>query len=139
MLADNRWGMNTAVLLTTYKALIRPIIDYGCMAYRSAKHDTLKQLESIQNTALRTSEGAFRTSPIKSLSYVTGELSLEDRRMRLSLRYAISMATTPNNPAYEIILCNRYYKRKPNTPKPLHKRIYHYLNTLNINLPLITE
>jgi ABC-type Na+ transport system ATPase subunit NatA len=34
--AGNTWGACKSTLLTMYKTLIRPIIDYGCIAYDSA-------------------------------------------------------------------------------------------------------
>ena len=41
--AYTRWGVSKKVLLMVYKALIRSIMDYGCIAY-----DSKSKLDSVQ-------------------------------------------------------------------------------------------
>jgi len=38
VMAGSRWGASKDVLLIVYKALIRSLIDYGCIAYDTASH-----------------------------------------------------------------------------------------------------
>ena len=41
VMAEARWGASKSILLIVYKALIRSVIDYGCIVYDSAS-DTVK-------------------------------------------------------------------------------------------------
>ncbi len=66
-LAGVKWGASRATLLHFYRAYIRSKIDYGCEVYGSASPTLLKQLEVVQNTALRIALGGFRSSPILAL------------------------------------------------------------------------
>ena len=52
--------------------LIKPKLEYGCEAYSSACRSTLEKLNSIQNTAVRTALGAFKSSPIVSILAESG-------------------------------------------------------------------
>ena len=47
------WGANPKLLLTTYKVLIRPIIDYTPFIYLSMSPATLLKVERIQRAAAR--------------------------------------------------------------------------------------
>ncbi|CAD6210682.1 GSCOCG00010925001-RA-CDS, partial [Cotesia congregata] len=53
VLAANNRGASKDVLINTYKAVIRSKLDYGATVYGSTAKSTLKQLDSIQTTALR--------------------------------------------------------------------------------------
>ena len=47
--------------------LIKPKLDYGCEPYSSACTSLIDSLIPIQNSAIRTTTGAFRFSPVLSL------------------------------------------------------------------------
>jgi len=39
-------------------------LEYGCVVYGSARQSVLESLDRVQNAALRTCLGAYRTSPV---------------------------------------------------------------------------
>ena len=63
-LSSRNWGADHHIMLQTYRLIIRPKIDYGCLVYGSAPQASLKKLDSIHNEALRICSGAFKSSPI---------------------------------------------------------------------------
>ena len=87
-------------------------------------------LDTVHNHGLRLALGAFRTSPVSSLT------SLWLRREKLSLQYAIRLAANPSNPAFEVTFppqFQEYYERKPNTIKSFGLRVAPLLESTNIN------
>ena len=66
-LTGPEWGAGRAALKHIYSALIRSVLDYGCIAYGSAAKSSLKKLEVVQAQALRTCCGAFETTPLSAL------------------------------------------------------------------------
>ena len=61
------------VLLTMYKALVRPHLDYGAIIYDEAYNETFhKKLESIQYNAYLALSGAIRGSSRQKLSHELG-------------------------------------------------------------------
>ncbi len=81
------WGASRQSLREIYVALIKSVIDYGCIAYRDAARTTLTKLEVIQTQALRICSGAFRTSPAVALQVEMGEMPLHLRREQLAANY----------------------------------------------------
>ncbi len=78
-------------MLTIYQALIRSIIDYGCMIYGSASETLLRSLDRIQYRALRICLGATKTTPVNALLVEANEMPLSLRRVKLSLVYWLSL------------------------------------------------
>lgn len=70
--------------------LIRSVIDYGCVAYRSASKTLLGKLDVIQAQALRICSGAFKTTSVPSLQVEMGEMPLELRRIQIMMPYRVS-------------------------------------------------
>ncbi|XP_044592911.1 uncharacterized protein LOC123270829 [Cotesia glomerata] len=139
VLANKQWGGSTELLLRVYRCLIRSKLDYGAIIYDSASKSLLDTLQPIVNSACRICLGAFRTSPAASLLAEAGELPLAVRRKELCIKYAVSIATTPNNPAYHCI-----YKNVPpnddlnyNAPESLRLRIARYTAELGLHLPTV--
>jgi hypothetical protein len=75
-LTGTTWGADKKCLLIIYKALIRPVIDYGCIAYNSASDNIKSRLDRVQAEALRLSCGAMRGTAVASLQVECGELPL---------------------------------------------------------------
>ena len=73
------------------------------MVYESASNSYIKQLDTIQNEALRICLGAFKSSPINSLHVEANELPLTYRRQKLSLQYGIKLKALPENPAHSYV------------------------------------
>ena len=53
-LTQKSWGLNKATLVQIYKSLIRSVIEYIGLSYFSLGPNQRKELEVIQNSALRT-------------------------------------------------------------------------------------
>ena len=77
------WGADSTVLLNLYRSLIRSKLDYGCIAYGSARPLYIKLLDTVHHQGLRLPLGAYRTSPVESLYVEPNEPSLENRRIKL--------------------------------------------------------
>ena len=61
-------------------SLIKPKLDYECEACSPACQTYLNSLQPIQNSALKISLGAFKSSPVLSLHAKSGLKSLEKYR-----------------------------------------------------------
>ena len=105
-LAHNNSGADQQTLLHTYRLVIRPKLDYGCIIYGAAPKATLRELDAIHNEALRICSGAFRSTPVESLYVLLNEPSLEDRRKMLLCRYYYKLRAIINNPARNCLMSN---------------------------------
>ncbi|KAH7714343.1 Protein H25P06.5 [Aphelenchoides avenae] len=72
-LAGTSWGQQKETLLTTYKAVGRPILNYAAPVWTPLLSDTgFKRLQIAQNAALRTATGCLAMSSIDHLHQGTG-------------------------------------------------------------------
>ncbi|XP_074031548.1 uncharacterized protein [Leptinotarsa decemlineata] len=141
-LSNHRWGSDVQTLLLLYRSLIRSIIDYGSIVYDSATRSTLKMMDSIHNTAIRTALGAYRTTPTESLYCESGEPSLYLRREYLSLSYAARISGNHNHPAYNNVFSKRFnnlYARRSRITHPFYQRINLYISKLSPNYSFSTH
>ena len=137
VLSHTSWGADRTTLLHLYRSLIRSKLDYGSIVYGSARKSYLQMLGTVHNQGLRLALGAFRTSPVSSLNVEADEPSLWLRREKLSLQYAIRLATNPSNPAFEVTFppqFQEYYERKPNATKSFGLRIAPLLESTILTL-----
>ncbi|XP_072384622.1 uncharacterized protein [Diabrotica undecimpunctata] len=102
-LAHHQWGAEEKVLLRIYRTLIRSRLDYGSILYISASDTHLKSLNTIHNTSLCISLGAFKSSPSESLYIESSEPPLFIRRQRLLLSYFSRISANPKNPVIKLI------------------------------------
>ena len=102
-LAGTKWGASKKCQLILYRTLIRSILDYGCIAYDSTAKIHKKQLQTVQNTALRLCCGAFRSTAASALQVDCGEMPLDLRRKKLQLEYAINIKLQNDHPNKEIL------------------------------------
>ena len=77
-------------LLKLHQALVQSKLDYGCIIYGSSRKSYLHMLYPIHNQGLRLALGAFRTSPVASLS-----VEADESIIILSLQYFIRLAANP--------------------------------------------
>ena len=94
------WGADQKTLLSLYRALVRSKLDYGCIVYGAASNNILKKLDPIHHQGLQIALAAFRTSPVTSLYAKAQEMSLKNRRKKLSMHYILKLKTCPDNSAY---------------------------------------
>src|SRR6478609_3128163 len=93
-------------------------------------------IDPIQTQALRTCQGAFRTSPVESLQVEANEPPLYIRRKKLSLQYAIKVLSNPKNPTYKSIFDPQYeplFIRKSFAIPPLSIRLQPFFNAIEAN------
>lgn len=137
-LSAKTWGADSSVLLRTYKATIRPKLDYGCIVYNSASSTNLQMLNTIQSSAIRIALGAYHTSPIESLLVEANEASLSLRRKTLSLMYSTRIATRLDSIVYPYVFPsgNRCNEARERSHRPSFScRISQYFREIDIVPP----
>lgn len=91
-LTDCPWGADRTAMLMIYKALVRPICEYACLAYGSAAKTNLSaKLDVVQDRVLRLCTGSFRTMRIPAQLVEAGETPLRLRREKLALNYWVKL------------------------------------------------
>jgi ribonuclease HI/endonuclease/exonuclease/phosphatase family metal-dependent hydrolase len=98
------WGSDKKTLLHIYRTLIRPIIDYGAVAYDNASQTNKAKLDVIQSKALKICCGAMRGSSVAALQNECGEMPLAYRRLEYQIKNSVKIKTTPNHPGNDILL-----------------------------------
>ena len=136
-LSSLKWGTHRDVLLMYYQRAIKPKLEYGNSIYGSACYSLLTKLDVIHNTALRIASGAFRTSPINSISVETGVMNLSWSRKVSECNQVLAFARKPaNHPMLEL-----YPKNFTNAitwhaqRKPLLHRAIKVFDLLGITYP----
>ncbi|XP_075233902.1 uncharacterized protein LOC142331734 [Lycorma delicatula] len=125
-------------MLFFYYSLRRSCLDYGCVAYFSARQTVLKMLDGVHHAFLRLATGAFRSTPIASLLVDCGEPSLWDRRDQLLLSYFARLKGQPNHLAFDPVLRNpnlRKYEDRPCCTAPVGVRTRRLLQHINVDTP----
>ncbi|XP_074034247.1 uncharacterized protein [Leptinotarsa decemlineata] len=138
--ASRTWSSDSSMLMLIYRSLIRSKLDYGAIVYNSAKKSILKQLDTIHNNAIRIILGAFCTSPTESLYCEASEPSLANRRKLMTLTYAASIISNPDNPVYHNVIAQRsknIFAKKIRADPPFYQRYNHYLSSLQLKQPSI--
>lgn len=105
-LTSKRWGADRVSLLRLYIMLLKPMLDYGVEIYSSCATTYMKQIETIQNSAVRIATGAFRSSPITSLYADSGLRPLEYYQETKMLNFFIRIGVNPNHPLRPLISRN---------------------------------
>ena len=105
--------------------------------YGSARESYLKTLDTIQHQGIRLALGAFRTSPTDSLLVEANEPSLNDRREKLPLQFALKLKSNRSNPTYNTVFRPNYFtlfQNKPNAIPTFDIRIAPTLNSAGIKV-----
>lgn len=125
MLRGTDFGSDKNSLLTLYKSLIRPKIDYGAQIYSSAKPSILKILDTIQNQALKIVLRAICSTPAHLLEMEAGVTPLAIRRQEQCAKYwARAQTTRVSNPVNAIFGTGYYHRSKQEgAPKPFGARV----------------
>ena len=96
-LAGTDWGQSKENLIMTYKALIRSLIDYGCViGYPNASKTQIHKLQIIQNTTLRIATGCHHNA---SQAHVHAECKMMtvDNHLRLLCSQFLASALCPHH------------------------------------------
>lgn len=140
ILSNRNTGSDRKTLTTIYNAIIKSKIDYGSHIYGSARKTVLKQLDPINNSALRIITGAYRTSPTLSLYCDAGIPTLSESRNLQSIKYYFNTLRKPNPDLTSFAKPNqqsRKYENKKSYPRPFNMQINKILETNQI--PTETE
>ena len=100
VVAQLKWGGDRDILLMLYRAIVRSMLDYGCIVYGTASNTDLRQLDSIHNAGIRLALGAFCTRPVSSMYTEANEVPLEERCLKLSMHYYLKTHACTDNPAH---------------------------------------
>ena len=93
------WGGDRQTLLRLYTGLIRPILEYNAFIFTYLAPSNQHKLDAIQNSALRSITGAWRTSPAIALRADVHIRSLAHRSHMALLKYYFRAQSLPNHPA----------------------------------------
>jgi ribonuclease HI len=110
-LSGTTWGASKDILMVVYKALIRSILDYGCIAYNTASENVKSKLDKIQAQALRICCGAMKCTSIAAMQVECGEMPLKLRRQSLQYKYGVKIKNTIAHPTAEILKQNLKIKK----------------------------
>ena len=97
---SQEWGGDQKTILHLCKTFIRSKLDYGCIIYQSASNTTKQILNPIATECIRLATGAFKSTPVKSVHAILGEMNLELRRQQLTLKYYYKIKSQLSNPAF---------------------------------------
>ena len=142
VVAHTDWGADRKVLLNLYRTIIRSKLDYGSIIYGSARKSYLEMLDPIHHQGLRLALGAFRTSPSESILAEANEPSFYNRRLKLSMQYALKLKSNPSNPTYETVFEPQYktlFENKPNMIPSFGIRISTEFENMNLDLDNIAD
>jgi hypothetical protein len=84
-------------LNATYKAHIKPALQYGCEALIFATPAILNKPEVIQNQALRLKAGAVKSTPLASMQVLTRNNPLKIEREKMALILYEKPTCLPHN------------------------------------------
>ena len=97
-LVGTTWGASKEVMLTAYKAICRPILNYAAPVWTPALSDTQwKELQTCQNSALRTATGCHLMSSIDHLHAESMILPVRRHNELLSRQFLLG-AHLPDRP-----------------------------------------
>ena len=129
-LSGTSWGANKTTLMLIYKALIRSVMDYGCIAYNTASEAIKKKLNKIQSECLRISCGAMKSTAIAAMQVECGEQPLELRREQQQLRYGVKISSIKDHQTATILKAD---KRKIKRNKTSYaKQTANYITDIKI-------
>ena len=132
----SKWGVNKTNLCRIYKGLILSKINYGSIVYASASNTQLKELQILQNQALRIVLGIPRHTKRVAMLVESAELPLELIREASMLKYWARSSTLgdtlpinlklTDDPAFE-------HSKLKTSKKPYSQKILDLINEYELN------
>ena len=96
--AGSNWGFTTETLVATYKAIVRPILNYAApIWFTQVSSSHLDKLEVIQNKVLRIATGYHQKAAVSHLRAETGVLPLR-RHLDLCCQQFYASTLQPLHP-----------------------------------------
>lgn len=126
------WRPYSSVVI--YKCFIRPTLEYG-LALQILPNTVTKELQRVQNTALRAIFSVGNSTSIAALHSITGIVPMSHRNIELNGKYSFRIIThEPGN----FLLGDIYSSIKDASPNEQHGTLYK-VNSENSLLPSILE
>lgn len=138
-LTGTSWGASKTALLTIYRALIRPLLDYGAPALDSASIKTKSIFNTIQYNALKLCCCAMAGTALSSLQVDCGEPPLKFRRLQAQIKFGIKIKATENHPS----LCisedhwSNYYGKFNKENESFYNKTKQFFDEHKLSLDLI--
>ncbi|XP_053960945.1 uncharacterized protein LOC128865055, partial [Anastrepha ludens] len=89
-LAGSTWGKDKEMLLSTFKAIGRPVLNYAAPVWSPGTSDTQwTKLQTCQNTAIRTATGCLLMSPIQHLHDEAHMLPVKEHNKMLGKQFLL--------------------------------------------------
>lgn len=79
-------GAHPDTMLKVYQSLIRSTMEYGCSAHNNASKTSRRMLEVINNQSLRKATGSTKSTPLNTLSAISGQPPIEFRQEMVTCR-----------------------------------------------------
>lgn len=102
-LAGSNWGKEKETMITTYKAISRPILNYAAPVWTPQLANThWSKLQVCQNSALRSATGCHLMSSVDQLHQETEILPAKAHNQMLSEQYLL-MCHSPLHPCHSLV------------------------------------
>ena len=89
-------GATASVVVRLYKALVRPVMEYGCQVWLGAPPMAREPLERVQHRALVLASSAWQSTPREALEVLLHVQPLEIRWSMLLLRWEARILRMPS-------------------------------------------
>jgi hypothetical protein len=101
--SGNSWGQKKETLLTTFKMLVRPVIEYNPAVWQPLVNPTsVEKLQKVQNAGLRIVTGCHKKASIDHLHAETEMLTVNKHIDLLSLQFLV-IALQPDHPSHSVV------------------------------------
>lgn len=97
------WGSRPSVLISLYKALVRPHLEYGTFLIGKCSSVLLARLNRVQYSALRVALGLMRSTPTNVILNEAGEVPLSNRRVWLAGKFLSRALRVVDSPVVDIV------------------------------------
>jgi len=127
------WGADRKTLTTLYRSLIQSKLNYS-LEVVSSKEKCIEAINRIQNEALRTILGAFRSSPVKSLQVEAGIMPIHLQAALTCTKHYLRMQQITKSPATKLTAQAVHGNENWNFKTQVHKIIGEELSERTINV-----
>ena len=135
-LSGTSWGKQKETLLSTYKAVVRPHLEYASTVWSpNAAPTNINKLQIVQNAALRTVTGCTKDTPIQHLNDETSSLPFSNH-LQLHSSLLRQRSHLDSHPLFPYTDPHRYDNKRYLRPTIFHNKDYTYNIPLDTNLPI---
>ena len=111
------YGSHPSMAIKIYKQFLRPALDWGGFLISECNSKIKKKLDVVQNSALGSSLGCIRTTPINVLLHLAGIETLQFKRDYLTKRFLSRQTLTTDSMLIpKLKLLKEYIDKKKDCP-----------------------